>query len=98
MTTTIPLPQAPFDRDFTPFMTGAVSPATMPDSSRHPFFCHLEEHVRYSGSESHPSGSAKYDTSNFPLLPQTKWTRRDVRTFVRSDRAAHVALFELGLG
>lgn len=94
MTTTIPLPQAPFDRDFTPFMTGDASPAAMPDSSRHPFFCHLEEHVRYSGPE---SGDAQDDSSNFPLLPQTKWTLRDVRAFVCFDRAAHVALFEIGL-
>ncbi len=90
-----PLPQAQFDRDFIPFMTGEAGPAAMPDSSRHPFFCYLEEHVRYSDPESRLSGDAQDDPSNFPLLPQTKWSRKEVRAFARSDRAA---LFEIGMG
>jgi hypothetical protein len=92
-----PLPQAPFDRDFTPFMTGAAGPAAMPDSSRHPFFCHLEEHVRYSDVESPLPGSAQADSSNFPLLPQTNWFRREVRAFMCSHRTG-LALCEIGMG
>ncbi|KAH9039102.1 hypothetical protein EDB85DRAFT_2141354 [Lactarius pseudohatsudake] len=71
-----PLSQAQYDRDPTPFMTGA-GPAAMSDSSRHPFFCYLEEHVRYSEPESGLSGDAKDDTSNFPLLPQSRWSRKE---------------------
>ncbi|KAH9064380.1 hypothetical protein EDB87DRAFT_1598702 [Lactarius vividus] len=67
---------AQYDRDPTPFMTGDAGPAAMSDSSRHPFFCHLEEHVRYSEPESSLSGDAKDDTSNFPLLPQAGWSRK----------------------
>ncbi|KAF8266060.1 hypothetical protein EI94DRAFT_237076 [Lactarius quietus] len=68
---------APLDRDFTPFMTGHASPATMPDSSRHPFYCHLEEHVRYSDPESRLSGEALDNSFTFPLLPQSKWSHTE---------------------
>ncbi|KAI9435812.1 hypothetical protein H4582DRAFT_625106 [Lactarius indigo] len=71
-----PLPQAQYDRDPTPFMTGA-GPAAMSESSRHPFFCHLEEHVRYSEPESSLSGDAQDDTSYSPLLPQARWSRKE---------------------
>ena len=81
-----PLPQAPFDRDFTPFMTGAAGPAAMPDSSRHPFFCHLEEHVRYAEVESPLSGSAQDDSFNPPLLPEKNWFRTEVLAFMCSQR------------
>ncbi|KAI9449022.1 hypothetical protein BJY52DRAFT_1228029 [Lactarius psammicola] len=79
---------AQLDRDPTPFMTGEAGPAAMPDSSRHPFFCNLEEHVRYSEPKSCPSGDAQDESSNFPLLPQTKWFRKEVLALVCSDRAA----------
>jgi hypothetical protein len=69
-------------------MTGEAGPAALPDSSRHPFFCDLEEHVRYSEPGSRLSGDARDDSSNFPLLPQMKWSRKEVRAFVCSDRAA----------
>ena len=79
--------QAQLNRDFIPFMTGETGPAAMSESSRHPFFCHLEEHVRYS-----EHADAQDDTSNFPLLPQMMWSRKEVRrAFVGSDRAAHAA-------
>lgn len=68
---------AQYDRDFTPFITGEAGPAAMPNSSRHPFFCNLEEHVRYSEPRSRQSGDAQDDSSNFPLLPQTKWSRKE---------------------
>ena len=58
-------------------MTGDASPSAMPDSSRHPFFCHLEEHVRYSEL----SVDAQDNSSSVSLLPQSRWSRTEVCGF-----------------
>ncbi|KAI0248931.1 hypothetical protein BJV78DRAFT_738337 [Lactifluus subvellereus] len=67
---------APYDRDFTPFMTGA-GPAALPGQSRYPFFCCLEEHVRYSDPKSCSSGVNLDDRFDVPLFPPTIWTRKE---------------------
>ncbi|KAI0297858.1 hypothetical protein B0F90DRAFT_1669257 [Multifurca ochricompacta] len=71
---------ASYDRDFTPFMTGDAGPAALPGHSRLPFFCCLEEHVRFSKPKSCPFGDEWDewdDPSNIPLLPPTTWTRKE---------------------
>jgi len=66
-----------------PFMTEEVGPALLPGQARIPFFCSLEEHVRYSSPKSCPSGDEWDDPSHMPLSSPTTWTRKEVRT--RSD-------------
>jgi len=62
--------QAPYNSDFTRFMTGEAGPSDLPGQSRVPFTFCLEEHVRY----------AKRDHNiPLPLFPPTSWTRREVR-------------------
>ncbi|KAH9957791.1 hypothetical protein BC827DRAFT_1269982 [Russula dissimulans] len=70
---------APYDRDFTPFMTGEAGPAALPGHSRLHFSCCLEEHVQYSGPKSCPSRDEWDDPSHMPLFPPTTWTRNEDR-------------------
>jgi hypothetical protein len=65
--------QAPYNSDFTRFMTGAAGPSELPDQSRVPFSCSLEEHVRYSKRDEWD------DACHIPLFPPTSWTRKEVR-------------------
>jgi hypothetical protein len=61
-------------------MTEEAGPASLPDQSRLPISCSLEEHVRYSGAMSCPSGDEWDDPSYIPLFPPATRTRREVRT------------------
>jgi len=55
--------QAPYNSDFTRFMTGEAGPSELPDQSRVPFSCYLEEHVRYSKRDE------RDDPCHIPLFP-----------------------------
>jgi len=65
--------QAPYNSDFTRFMTGEAGPSELPDQSRVPFSCYLEEHVRYSKRDE------RDDPCHIPLFPPTSWSRKEVR-------------------
>ena len=70
----MPMRQAPYSNDFTPFMTGEAGPSDLPGQSRAPFSCTLEEHVRYSKRD-------ESDDSHIPLFPLTSWTGKEVREY-----------------
>jgi hypothetical protein len=65
--------QAPYNRDFTRFMIGEAGPSELPDQSRVPFSCSLEEHVRYSKRDEWG------DPCHMPLFSPTSRTRKEVR-------------------
>lgn len=67
--------QAPYDSDFTSFMTGEAGPSDWAGGSRFPFSCCLEEHVLYSEVDE------SFDPCHVPLFPATNWTRKEVRPF-----------------
>lgn len=69
----MPMRQAPYHSDFMPFMTGEAGPSELPDHSRTPFSCCLEEHVRYSKRDE------RDNTSHVSLFPPRNWTRKEVR-------------------
>ncbi|KAI9463932.1 hypothetical protein F5148DRAFT_190544 [Russula earlei] len=85
---------APYDRDFTPFMTGEAGPAALPGHSRLPFSCCLEEHLQHSGPKSCPSGDIWDDPSLVPLLPPTTWTRREDGSELFDARSSTKVFYE----
>ena len=62
--------QAPYNSDFTRFMTREAGPSELPDQSRVPFSCSLEEHVRYSKQD---------EACHIPFFSPTSWSRKEVR-------------------
>jgi hypothetical protein len=71
----MPMRQAPYNSDFTRFMTGEAGPSELPDQSRVPFSCSLVEHVRYSKHDEWD------DRCHIPHFPPTSWTRKEVREY-----------------
>ena len=69
----------------TPAHSRSVMPVPLlPKFSRHPFLCHLEEHVQYTEVKYPLSGYAQDDSFNFLLLPQKNWFHTEVRAFLFS--------------
>ena len=81
-------------------MTGDAGPVAMPNFSRHPFLCHLEELVQYSEVESPLLGSTQDRLFQFPLASTEEMVpHRGTCFFVlRAPSNRTVALFEKGMG
>jgi len=63
-------------------MTGAAGPSELPDQSRVPFSCSLEEHVRYSKRDEWD------DACHIPLFPPTSWTRKEGGMELSDERSS----------